>query len=246
MGLVVCDRSVAGDGVQSDPICGRCRSRQNETDCFFRLNAVTPGAVCAKQGVVKTCESEKPEASDAELLLRVRRGDVEAFAPVVRRHLPSLRAFVAGKLPVPHLADEIAHEAFVFAFRHLQEFDPRRPFRSWLRGIAWNLIRAELQRFAREQVNRSRLEQLQLAERQAAGAEVTPPDEAGFLEECLGELPSHLCRLIEDRYRQGRTTADIAAHWGRTEEWARVTLFRARRQLRACIETKLAGGSHAN
>jgi RNA polymerase sigma-70 factor, ECF subfamily len=195
--------------------------------------------------VVKTTEPDGPEANDAALLHRVQRGDVDAFAPVVRRHLPSLRAFVALQLPVPHLADEVAHETFVFAFRHIQEFNLQRPFRSWLRGIAWNLVRAELQRFAREQVNRSRLEQLQLAELQAGLAQPTPPDEAGFLEECLGELPPHLRQLIDERYRHQRTAGEIATAWGRTEEWVRVTLFRVRRRLRACIETKLAGGSHA-
>jgi RNA polymerase sigma-70 factor (ECF subfamily) len=194
---------------------------------------------------MKCPEPDGSDLNDAELLRRVKRGDTDAFAPVVRRHLPSLRAFVALHLPVPHLADEVAHEAFVFAFRHLHEFDLQRPFRPWLRGIAWQLVRAELQRFAREQVNRSRLEQLQLAELLAQTAQHEPPEEATFLEECLAELPSHLRRLIEDRYRYERTVREIAVQWGRTEEWVRVTLFRVRRQLRACIETKLAGGPHA-
>jgi RNA polymerase sigma-70 factor (ECF subfamily) len=195
--------------------------------------------------VVKTIESEGPDTGDAQLLQRVQRGEVDAFAPVVRRHLPLLRAFVALHLPVPHLASEVAHEAFVFAFRHLHEFDLERPFRPWLRGIAWQLVRAELQRFAREQVNRSRLEQLQLAELLALAAQPAPPEEAMFLEECLAELPPHLRRLIEDRYRHERTVREIAAQWGRSEEWVRVTLFRVRRQLRACIESKPAGGHHA-
>jgi RNA polymerase sigma-70 factor (ECF subfamily) len=194
---------------------------------------------------MKCVEPDGPDPDDADLLRRVKRGDRDAFAPVVRRHLPSLRAFVALHLPVAHLADEVAHETFVFAFRHLHEFDLQRPFRPWLRGIAWQLVRAELQRFAREQVNRSRLEQLQLAELLAQSAQSAPPEEASFLEECLAELPPHLGRLIEDRYRHERAVREIAVQWGRTEEWVRVTLFRVRRQLRACIETKLAGGPHA-
>jgi RNA polymerase sigma-70 factor (ECF subfamily) len=132
-------------------------------------------------------EPEHPDMSDSDLLQRVQRGEVEAFAPVVRRHLPALRAFVALHLPVPHLADEIAHETFVFAFRHLHEFDLERPFRPWLRGIAWQLVRAELQRFAREQANRSRLEQLQLAELTASLAPDAPADEVVFLEQCFAE-----------------------------------------------------------
>jgi len=194
---------------------------------------------------MKCVELDGPDPGDADLLRRVKRGDTDAFAPVVRRHLPSLRAFVALHLPVPHLVDEVAHEAFVFAFRHIHEFDLERPFRPWLRSIAWQLVRAELQRFAREQVNRSRLEQLQLAELLAEAAQPAPPEEATFLEECLAEIPPHLRRLIEDRYRHERTVREIAAQWGRTEEWVRVTLFRMRRQLRACIESKLAGGHHA-
>jgi len=194
---------------------------------------------------MKRVEPDVPDPGDAELLRRVKRGDRDAFTPVVRRHLPSLRAFVALHLPVPHLVDEVAHEAFVFAFRHLHEFDLQRPFRPWLRGIAWQLVRAELQRFAREQVNRSRLEQLQLAELLAQAAQPAPPEEATFLEECLAEIPPHLRRLIEDRYRHERTVREIAAQWGRAEEWVRVTLFRVRRRLRACIESKLAGGHHA-
>lgn len=194
---------------------------------------------------MKCVELGGPDPGDADLLRRVKRGDTDAFAPVLRRHLPSLRAFVALHLPVPHLADEIAHETFVFAFRHIHEFDLQRPFRPWLRGIAWQVVRAELQRFAREQVNRSRLEQLQLAELLAEAAQPAPPEEATFLEECLAEIPPHLRRLIEDRYRHERTVREIAVQWDRTEEWVRVTLFRVRRQLRACIESKLAGGHHA-
>jgi len=194
---------------------------------------------------MKCVEPDGPDPGDADLLRRVKRGDRDAFAPVVRRHLPSLRAFVALHLPVPHLVDEVAHEAFVFAFRHIHEFDLERPFRPWLRSIAWQLVRAELQRFAREQVNRSRLEQLQLAELLAEAAQPAPPEEATFLEECLAEIPPHLRRLIEDRYRHDRTVREIAVQWDRTEEWVRVTLFRVRRQLRACIESKLAGGHHA-
>jgi RNA polymerase sigma factor (sigma-70 family) len=164
--------------------------------------------------VVKTIEPREPDASDSDLLQRVQRGEVEAFAPVVRRHLPAIRAFVAIHLPVPHLADEIAHEAFVVAFRRIREFDTRRPFRPWLRGIAWQLVRAELQRFAREQVNRSRLEQLQLAELTASLTPDAPAGEVVFVKQCLAELPPHRRRLIEGRYRHERTAAQVAAQCG--------------------------------
>ena len=186
------------------------------------------------------------EESDGRLLTRVQQGEVEAYAPLVRRYLPGLRAFVAMRLPVHHLADEITHEAFVLAFRRIREFDSQRSFRPWLQAIAWNLVRAELQRFAREQANLSRLERVQHAEWSSGTTAETPADEALLLEECLTKLPAAMRQLVDDSYRKGDSAAEIAQKLGRTRQWVRVTLFRVRKQLRDCIESKLGRKSYAS
>ena len=64
----------------------------------------------------------KEQEREGELVVRVQRGDLAAFERLLELHSSHLRAFVAMKLPVPHLIDEIAHEAFVFAHRHILEF----------------------------------------------------------------------------------------------------------------------------
>lgn len=182
---------------------------------------------------------------ESELIVRVQAGDLDAFAPLVRRHLSEIRAFVCLRLPVPHLADEITHETFVFAFREIARFDATKPLRPWLRAIAWNLVRSELLRFAREQVNLSRFEQTQLIALARDAEQRALRDETIFLEECLAHLPENLRRLVDERYRLGRTNEEIAAAYERSAEWVRVTLFRVRKQLRDCIETKLAAAADA-
>lgn len=92
-------------------------------------------------------------ATEAALVHAVQAGDAAAFEPLVDAHLDHLRAFIALKLPIAHLVDEVAHETFIFAFRNLARFTPGTSFRAWLRAIAANLIRAEVQRYAREQQN---------------------------------------------------------------------------------------------
>jgi RNA polymerase sigma-70 factor, ECF subfamily len=184
------------------------------------------------------------EPADTELLRRVQVGDIEAFTPLVRRHLPLVRAFVALRLPVPNLADEITHETFVFAFVHIKECDPDKEFRSWLRAIAWNLVRAELQRFAREQANLSRFEQAQLAGLNRGTGREIAADEAIFLEECLNQLPAEMRRLVEERYARGLSSEELGEVFQRTMEWVRVTLFRVRKQLRNCIEGKIVRSHH--
>jgi len=192
------------------------------------------------------CPPDFPEPTDAEFVARVRGGEPDAFAPLVRRHLAAVRAFVAMKLPVAHLADEITHESFVFAFRNLGALNAAGSFRAWLRAIAWNLVRKELLRFAREQANLSRLERAQLADLATGDGRGAASDEATFLEDCLATLPDDSRQLVQERYQRGLSNDEIAAATGRTAEWVRVTLFRIRAQLRQCISGKLEQAAHEN
>jgi RNA polymerase sigma-70 factor (ECF subfamily) len=133
----------------------------------------------------------------------------------------------------------------VVAYRRIAEFDTTQPFRPWLRAIAWNLVRKELLRFAREQANLSRFKQAQIAELTKAVERGPQRDEAIYLEECVADLPENMRRLIEERYRRGLSPDELAEMFGRTSEWVRVTLFRLRKQLRECIEFKLERNTHA-
>jgi RNA polymerase sigma factor (sigma-70 family) len=65
----------------------------------------------------------------------------DAFGRLVHRHQQGLRAFLR-RLTANHAdADDLAQETFVFAWEHIARFDPARPFRPWLFGIAWRKYR---------------------------------------------------------------------------------------------------------
>lgn len=183
--------------------------------------------------------SPADEPTDAVLIALAQQGHGEAFAALVRRHVAHVRVFVAMKLPIAHLADEITHETFVFAFKNLAGLEVQTSFRAWLRAIAFNLVRYELQRYAREQQNLSRLEQESAQTLFGETERESLADEAAYLEQCLGLLPEEMRRLVDARYREGHSSDETAAAWQRTAEWVRVTLLRVRRQLRECIEKKM-------
>lgn len=180
--------------------------------------------------------------NDESLARSAQAGDHESFATLLDLHLPHVRTFLALKAPVPQLVDELAHDTFVFAFRHLAEFQPGTSFRAWTRAIAWNLLRAEVQRFAREQVNLDRLTAWQLTEWETNSFETVPSAEAEHLPDCLAQLDEPLRELITLKYQHDHTTETIAARLKRSLVWVRVSLFRVRQQLRECIEAKIAGG----
>ena len=104
-----------------------------------------------------------------------------------------------------------------------------------------NLLRAEVQRFAREQVQQEKFTAWQLAEWETTSAEAASSAEAEHLQDCLAQLDGPLRELITLKYRDDHTAETIAVRLKRSAVWVRVSLFRVRQQLRECIEAKLSG-----
>lgn len=185
-------------------------------------------------------EAANPDPTEAALIRAVQAGDAAAFEPLVDTHLDSLRAFIALKLPVAHLVDELAHETFVFAFRNLAGFTAGTSFRAWLRAIAANLIRAELQRYAREQQNQFNYARARELERSLmTGPGAGESAEVEHLRDCVAGLPPHLKELVELKYTQDESIESIATKLARTENAVWQALFRLRTQLKQCVEVKL-------
>jgi RNA polymerase sigma-70 factor (ECF subfamily) len=190
-----------------------------------------------------TNASANATTNDDLLVVAVQGGDLRAFDPLVERHLDAVHAFVALKLPVPHLVDDLTHETFVFAFRHIAEFTPGTSFRAWLRAIAANKVRAEIERHLREERNRlAYAERRELDEALATPATPDAP-EIEALHACLDAVPDPLRTLLNLRYHDEHSSEEIATRLGRSLAWVRTTLCRVRQQLRDCIERKLKSGT---
>lgn len=182
-----------------------------------------------------------PAAEDA-LVLRVQRGDLPAFEPLVDQHLPHIRAFIALRTPAAHLVDEVAHETFVYAFRNLEQFKPGSSLANWLRAIAWNLLRREILRFSRDQANQLRYAQSRREELVQSGTNLTTSREAEFLEECVDRLPGSMRELLALKYQRDHSREEIAQQLQRSTTWVGTMLFRVRQQLKECIQGKLEKG----
>ena len=81
--------------------------------------------------------------TDADLIARVlSREDQHAFGELVRRYQSPVRAFLARMTRGDtHLADDLAQETFVKAWRKLHTYRGGARFSTWLFGIAVNEFR---------------------------------------------------------------------------------------------------------
>jgi RNA polymerase sigma-70 factor (ECF subfamily) len=73
------------------------------------------------------------------LLARARQGDLAAFEEVVRRHQRRVYGVALRIVRAHDVADDVAQEAFVRAWRSLDRFELGRPFGPWVCRIAANL-----------------------------------------------------------------------------------------------------------
>jgi len=82
--------------------------------------------------------------TDADLIARVlTREDQHAFAELVRRYQSPVRAFLTRLTRGDtHLADDLAQETFLKAWRKLQTYRGTSQFSTWLFGIAVNEFRS--------------------------------------------------------------------------------------------------------
>ena len=90
--------------------------------------------------------------SDADLIARVLpAGDPNAFGELVRRYQSPVRSFLR-KLTRGDaaLADDLAQETFLRAWRKLETHRAEARFSSWLFGIAVNEFRSRLRRDRRQ------------------------------------------------------------------------------------------------
>ena len=81
--------------------------------------------------------------TDADLIARVlSREDHHAFGELVRRYQSPVRAFLARMARGDaHLADDLAQETFLKAWRKLHTYRGSARFSTWLFGIAFNEFR---------------------------------------------------------------------------------------------------------
>lgn len=77
--------------------------------------------------------------SDVELMLKVKRGDREAFGLLVHRYRKPLINFIYRFTTNPAESEDLAQEVFVRAFQSAAKYEPKAAFSTWLYRIATNV-----------------------------------------------------------------------------------------------------------
>lgn len=132
---------------------------------------------------------------DAELVLRSRSGDTDAFGQIVLRYQDRIFATVFRILGNAEDAREMAQEAFFRAWAKLDTFREGARFSTWLYTITLNLTRSEL----RKRKTRQKVKPISLDAARGAedGRPIDPPAPDEGPVEALGTTELHRLALAE-------------------------------------------------
>jgi RNA polymerase sigma factor (sigma-70 family) len=137
------------------------------------------------------------------------------------------------------MVDEVMQGTYVTAFEKLATYEARGTLKSWLGGIARNLVRRELDGRRRQQALDGEVLDQALAqaahERLEREDESVPAHELATLRQCLDELAPEARRLVDERYVADKPVHEIARLLQRSANWVAVSLFRIRKTLHLCL-----------
>jgi RNA polymerase sigma-70 factor, ECF subfamily len=186
-------------------------------------------------------------ADEREQVRRLRAGDPVAYEWLVRTHIDRLLGLARRVLRSEADAQDAVQEAFVSAFRAIDDFQAGSRLSTWLHRIALNAALARLRsRNRRGETSLDDLLPAFLEDGHHAAAPVawkTTPQELLEREETRAQVRSAIERLPES-YRtilvlrdiEGLDTAEAAEMLGITPNAAKIRLHRARIALRELLD----------
>ncbi|MGE5139180.1 MAG: sigma-70 family RNA polymerase sigma factor [Rudaea sp.] len=174
---------------------------------------------------------------DAEILSRLKAGDMSACTACVNAYSDSLYRLAYRLLRDEAAAEDVVQDTFLNAFKGLDKFDGRSKLSTWLFRIAYNNA---LMRLRAKKPTASLDDE---GDDRATGSIVVPwhetPEDVlsrqeirDVLDNAISTLPPALRAVFELRDLQGKSTAETAEILGLTETAVKVRLHRARLALR--------------
>jgi RNA polymerase sigma factor (sigma-70 family) len=168
--------------------------------------------------------------SDETLLAGMADGDQSAASAFVRRYQARVYGLALTIVHVPAVAEEVAQDVFLKAWRHATTYDPRRGrVSTWLLTITRNAA-VDTVRYRHEDPMDPDLLMAVLAPRNASSDE--DPDTSLMLRHALADLPPEQSGPILLMTFQGLTAQEIATRDGVPLGTVKTRVRRGLRRLR--------------
>lgn len=164
---------------------------------------------------------------ESELIAQALDGREDAYAALIDRYKEGLYRHCFRFVQDEAEAEDIAQDAFIEAYIHLDRYDPRFRFSTWLYKIATNLALMRLRKRRDVRMDEDELDHI-LSEL---------PDTEQFalyreIHEAVDALPMHYRTVVSMHYWHGKSYREIAATMQTTVGSVKGWMSRAKQQLK--------------
>jgi RNA polymerase sigma-70 factor, ECF subfamily len=189
------------------------------------------------------------DLSNESLVQRILDGDTALFEIIMRRHNQRLYRIARAVLRDHAEAEDVMQDAYVKAYEHLNQFEGRAKFSTWLGRIAFHEALARVRGKGRVQELEAIPENERDRMQSLRSPEMSPEQEASnsevrcLLEEEVNALPDNYRTVFVLRDVEEIDAAEVAEILNITPANVKMRLFRARAFLRKRLY--LRAGAHS-
>jgi RNA polymerase sigma-70 factor (ECF subfamily) len=169
--------------------------------------------------------------------------DPEIFDAFYTEHLEDLQRFVARRVGDPERAADLTADIFLAAISSAHRYRPRATPKTWLYGIAVNVVAEDRRQGARDRTREERIRGSALLDDEETArieGRIDAASRARRIYEAMDRLGGDERAVLELVAIDELTVAEAAAAVGVRPVTARVRLHRARRKVRADLDEAAA------
>lgn len=166
-------------------------------------------------------------------LITAAKADPARFAPLYERYFGDIFRFILRRTSHRDLTADLTQQTFLKAMLALGKYEPRGlPFRAWLYRIALNEVRMHWRKKKEVLIDMSYADVRGLSEEMGLQLDETEMQRLGT---AMGKLDEERARLIELRYMDGLSFAELGQVLGVGEDAAKMRTHRVLGLLRTYL-----------
>ncbi|WP_200267388.1 sigma-70 family RNA polymerase sigma factor [Luteolibacter pohnpeiensis] len=170
---------------------------------------------------------------------------LQSFVQLITQHQSALRAYIVTLLPGSPSVADVLQETNMVLWKKRESLREDSEFLNWAFTVARYEVmhhRDRLRRDGRVVFSNQMIELLADEEAQSAASNSRDVS-MDALDDCIAKLSRKEQELIEFRYTPGKSLEQYADHTGASASSLRIALMRIRRNLKLCVESKIALGT---
>ncbi len=186
--------------------------------------------------------STMPELTDKELIERTLNGNDYSFSQLVNRYQDLIYTLSVRIIKNEQIAEEVAQDAFIRAYKSLKSFEHKSKFSTWLYKIAYNL---SLNALKKENRSKEIFSDRELPDSEKSGnfadnyrslLDIAEDENISkILSECIDELPQKYGSVLTLFHLNQLKYEEIAKITGSPVGTVKSYIFRGRSLLRELI-----------